>query len=188
VTGSARGEGDHMTVGLATRTATAADARALVALVNSAYRGESSRAGWTTEADLLDGQRVDVARLTETVATPDNVILLHEQDRQPVACVHLERTDDACYLGMLTIRPTLQGAGLGRQLLEAAERWAVDRWGSRSMHMTVIAQRLELIAWYERRGYRRTGETRPFPYGDERFGLPRRGDLRFDVLRKELSP
>lgn len=173
---------------MTTRAAAAADAPALAALVNSAYRGDSSRAGWTTEADLLGGQRIDVERLAETIAAPGNVILLHERDQVLVACVHLERTGDDCYLGMLTVRPTMQRSGLGRQLLEAAERWAVEQWGSRSMQMTVIVQRIELIAWYERHGYGRTGERRPFPYGDERFGLPRRADLAFVVLSKPLSP
>lgn len=176
-----------MTIGLTTRPAATADAPALVALVNSAYRGDSSRAGWTTEADLLGGQRIDIEGLTEMMVRPGNVILLHERDLVPVACVHLERTGEACYLGMLTIHPTLQGAGLGRQMLEAAECWAIEHWSSRTMHMTVIAQRPELIAWYERRGYRRTGECKPFPYGDERFGLPRRDDLAFEVLSKPLS-
>ena len=174
-------------VNVITRPATTAEAAALVALINSAYRGDSSKAGWTTEADLLDGQRVDVEGLTETIARPGNVILLHERDHAPVACVHLERTGEDCYLGLLTIRPTMQGEGLGRQMLEAAERWAIDHWSSRTMHMTVIVQRTELIAWYERRGYRLTGERKPFPYGDERFGLPRRDDLAFEVLRKPLS-
>ena len=169
-----------------TRPATRADAPALVALVNSAYRGESSKAGWTTEADMIGGQRVDLEGLTETIATPGNVILLHVQDQVPVACVHLQRTGENCYLGLLTVRPTAQGSGLGRQLLETGERWAIENWGSRSMHMTVIEQRLELIAWYERRGYRRSGERKPFPYGDERFGLPRRDDLAFEVLCKTL--
>ena len=176
-----------MTIGLVTRPATTEDVPALVALVNSAYRGESSKAGWTTEADLLGGQRVDVEGLTDTIVRPGNVILLHERDRAPVACVHLERTGEDCYLGMLTIQPTRQGAGLGRQMLGIAERWAREHWSSRTMQMTVIVQRTELIAWYERRGYRRTGERRPFPYGDERFGLPRRNDLAFEVLRKLLS-
>jgi GNAT superfamily N-acetyltransferase len=172
---------------LVTRVATLADAAALDALVNSAYRGDSSRAGWTTEADLLAGQRVDVDGLKEVIATPGHVILLSEDERgAPTACLHLERTGDGCYLGMLTVRPTLQGTGLGRQLLAAAERFAVEEWSARSMHMTVIQQRLELIAWYERRGYERTGVSKPFPYGDERFGLPRRSDLVFEVLRKAL--
>jgi ribosomal protein S18 acetylase RimI-like enzyme len=176
-----------VTIGLITRPAVTSDAPALAALVNSAYRGETSKAGWTTEADLLGGQRVDVEGLRETIARPGNVILLHERDHVPVGCVHLERTGENCYLGILTIQPTTQGVGLGRQMLEAAERWATEHWSSRTMHMTVIVQRTELIAWYERRGYRRTGERKPFPYGDERFGLPRRDDLAFEVLRKPLS-
>jgi GNAT superfamily N-acetyltransferase len=176
-----------MTAVFGTRAAIAADAPALVALVNSAYRGDSSKAGWTTEADLLDGQRIDVERLAETIAAADNVVLLHERDDVLLGCVHLERTGDDCHLGMLTVRPGLQGAGLGRHLLEAAERWAIQHWSTRSMYMRVIAQRVELIGWYARRGYRPTGERKPFPYGDERFGLPRRADLVFEVLSKNLS-
>ena len=176
-----------MSAPLPSRLATAADVAALVELVNSAYRGASSKAGWTTEADLLDGQRIDAAGLANKLATPGNVVLLHEQEGAPIACVHLERTGDDCYLGMLTIRPTIQGAGLGRRLLEAAERWAVANWNSRRMHMTVIVQRTELIAWYERRGYARTGRIKPFPYGDEDFGLPRRDDLACEVLEKPLA-
>jgi ribosomal protein S18 acetylase RimI-like enzyme len=171
---------------LVTRAATAADAPELVALINSAFRGESSKTGWTTEADLLGGQRVDVERLAETIAAAHHVVLLHEQNDELVGCVQLQRTGDDCYLGMLTVRPGLQGAGLGRQLLEAAERWAIAHWSSRSMRMSVIVQRVELIAWYERRGYRLTGERKPFPYGDARFGLPRRADLVFEVLWKNL--
>lgn len=170
-----------------TRRATVEDAVALTSLVNAAYRGDSSRAGWTTEADLLDGQRVDIERIAETVTDPHAIILLHERDDGPAACVVLERTGHDCYLGMLTTRPALQGHGLGRQMLESAERWAIQHWSSRAMHMTVIVQRAELIAWYERCGYARTGERKPFPYGDERFGLPRRPDLEFDVLRKSLT-
>ena len=175
-----------MSSGLLIRAAVSADAPALVDLVNSAYRGDSSRQGWTTEADLLGGQRVDVEGLIATIERPGSVILLHETDGAPVACVHLERTGEDCYLGMLTVRPTTQGAHLGRRLLEAAERWALEHWSSRNMHMTVIVQRAELIAWYERRGYRLTGERKPFPYGDARFGLPRRDDLAFEVLCKSL--
>jgi GNAT superfamily N-acetyltransferase len=176
-----------MVSGLATRAASAADAPALATLVNSAYRGASSKAGWTTEADLLGGQRIDVERIVEMIATSGNVILVCEQDHVLVACVHLERTDSDCYLGLLTVQPTRQGVGLGRQLIEAAEGWAIAHWSSRFMHMTVLAQRPELIAWYERRGYSRTGKQKAFPYGDERFGLPRRPDLVFDVLRKPLT-
>ena len=177
--------------GVALRPAREADAAALVALVNSAYRGDPSRAGWTTEADLLGGQRTDEAALREFIAggaaRGDAAMLLHEDAAGPLACVQLERRGERAYLGMLTIRPTAQAAGLGRALLAAAERHARETWGSRAIVMTVIEQRDELIAWYERRGYARTGRFAPFPYGDTRFGEPKRPDLRFVVLEKGLG-
>jgi len=169
------------------RTATVDDAAALDRLVNSAYRGDSSRSGWTTEADLLGGQRTDAEGLRELLSKPDSVVLLHERGDAPIACVHLQRTARGCYLGMLTIEPTLQSAGLGRAMLDAAEAFARREWHSPLMYMTVIIQRDALIAWYERRGYRRSGERRPFPYGDERFGLPLRPDLEFEILVKPLT-
>lgn len=162
----------------------------LSGLVNSAYRGETSKAGWTTEADLLGGQRTDPDQLAETLALNPNagqVVLVHTDAAGLACCVHLERLPEGkAYLGMLTVRPTRQTGGLGRALLAAAEQWAASAWGTQEMQMTVIAQRAELIAWYERRGYRATGETRPFPYGDERFGLPKQSDLYFRVLAKAL--
>ncbi|MEQ1908613.1 MAG: GNAT family N-acetyltransferase [Vicinamibacterales bacterium] len=177
-----------MATPLATRLATETDVPALVALVNSAYRGDSSRAGWTTEADLLDGMRIDAERLSAAVAdAADNAILIHEDEGHLVACVHLQRKDPNCYLGMLTTLPTRQGSGLGRSMIEQAERFAHDHWGSTSMEMTVLTLRQELLAWYERRGYSRTGDRKPFPYGDDKWGLPKRTDLEFYVLRKSLT-
>jgi ribosomal protein S18 acetylase RimI-like enzyme len=168
--------------------ATASDAAEVVALVNSAYRGDSSRAGWTTEADLLGGQRTDVAGILDAIAADERRLLLHRAaEGVLLACVLLERRPGGgCYLGMLTVRPDLQAAGLGRRLLAAAEKYAAAELGASYVEMTVIGVRTELIAWYERRGYARTGERRPFPYGDERFGQPRRPDLAFEVLRKSL--
>ncbi len=177
-----------MTAPLTLRSATPADIPALHALVESAYRGESARAGWTHEADLLGGQRTDAHALAAILAAPDETILIDELDGALAGSVQLRKvTRDIAYLGMFTVAPSLQGAGRGRMLLAAAEAHAARVMGVSRMEMTVIAQRAELIAWYERRGYARTGETRPFPYGDSRFGLPRRDDLVFIVLAKSLA-
>ena len=174
---------------LAIRSASPTDVPAIVALVTSAYRGDASRAGWTTEADLLDGQRTDEAGVRELVEDPSGVILLAERSGELVACCHVRRTEKGeGYFGMFSVSPTLQGGRVGRFVLEAAERVLVERFGCSVCTMTVIVQRSELIAWYERRGYVRTGRFEPFPYGDERFGIPRRPDLRFEVLAKPLVP
>ena len=163
------------------------DVPAIVRLVNGAYRGVSSRRGWTTEADLLGGQRTDAEKIGEMIAAPGSAVLLLHEPTEPCACVHVARqSDEVCYLGMLTVRPDLQGGGVGRQLLAAAESYARQYFGARFMEMTVIDVRRELIAWYERRGYAATGELRPFPYGDARFGVPRVADLRFVVLRRRI--
>jgi GNAT superfamily N-acetyltransferase len=160
---------------------------ALVALVNSAFRGDAGRAGWTTEADLLGGIRIDAERMDAAIAAAEvQAILVHERDSRIVACVHLRQAGGDCHLGMLTTEPAMQGTGLGRRMVATAEHWAVERWRSRRMLMTVLLQRPELVAWYGRLGYVTTGEQRPFPYGDERWGLPKRSDLAFLVLRKPL--
>ncbi|HJT97431.1 MAG TPA: GNAT family N-acetyltransferase [Rhodanobacteraceae bacterium] len=169
------------------RAATREDVPAIVALVESAYRGDVSRGGWTTEADFLDGQRTDAASVGELVARDGSRILLGERDGALLACAHLERRGEKiAYFGMFSVRPDLQGAGVGRAILVEAERIARDEWRAAEMQMTVISIRDELIAWYERRGYRRTGLHSPFPYGDERFGIPKRDDLRFELLVKPL--
>lgn len=169
------------------RRATRRDVSAIVALVESAYRGEASRAGWTTEADLLDGQRTDAREIGELIAGPSSQVILAERGGELVGCVALKAESAHAYLGMLTVRPTLQGGGAGRALLGEAERVAREELGRSTMRMTVIAQRPELLAWYGRRGYAQTGATEPFPYGDARFGLPRRDDLVFVVLTKRLG-
>lgn len=169
------------------RAATLADVPAVVALVESAYRGDSGRRGWTTESDLLDGRRTDDADVGALIARPDSRIVLLERDGRLLGSCHVERQGDAAYFGMFAIDPTQQTGGLGKLLLAQAENIARGEWHCRVMEMTVIVQRAELIAWYERRGYRRTGTYKPFPYGDERFGLPRRDDLRFELLVKELA-
>ena len=168
------------------RHATAADIPALVALVTSAYRGDASRAGWTTEADILDGQRIDPEVLAADIARDRSVVLLAERDGLLLACAHVAEEDGAGYFGMFAVRPDLQGGGVGKAMITEAERIAGQDWGLPVMRMTVIDIRESLIAFYERRGYARTGVTKPFPYGDERFGIPLRDDLRFEVLEKDL--
>ncbi|MFD8263744.1 GNAT family N-acetyltransferase [Streptomyces griseoluteus] len=168
------------------RDATDADVDDLVALVESAYRGDASRAGWTTEADILDGQRTDPEGVRQVIKTPDSRLLVVEREGRIVACCQLEHRGTHAYFGMFAVSPTLQGAGLGKAVMAEAERLARADWGATEMHMTVISVRDDLIGWYERRGYRRTGETTPFPYGDERFGIPRRPDLSFELLVKSL--
>ncbi|WP_059006935.1 GNAT family N-acetyltransferase [Streptomyces specialis] len=173
--------------------ATEADVPALVALVESAYRGEASRAGWTTEADLLGGRRTDAEDVRALVADPGGRLLAAEHGGALVACCHVARHDGtrageaAAWFGMFAVRPVLQGRGLGRRGLAEAERLARATWDAREMRMRVISARTELIGWYERRGYVRTGATSPFPYGDERFGVPRRPDLEFALLVKPLT-
>lgn len=173
------------------RAATPADVGAIVALTESAYRGEASRTGWTTEADFLDGQRTDVADVSGLVTREDARMVLAERDGELLASCLLEKQNDngvpSGYFGMFSVRPNLQNAGIGRALLAEAERIAREEWGCRQMRMSVISIREALIAWYERRGYRRTGDYKPFPYGDERFGIPKRDDLRFEWLVKSLA-
>jgi len=177
---------DTTATGPTFRDATEADIDTLVALIESAYRGDSSRAGWTTEADILEGQRTDPQGVLNVIKSADSRLLTVEQDGRVVACCQLEHRGDHAYFGMFAVSPALQGAGLGKVIIAEAERSARETWGAREMHMTVISVRNDLIAWYERRGYRRTGKMTPFPYGDERFGIPQRDDLQFELLVKEL--
>lgn len=182
---------------LSFRTATHEDIPALIELVTSAYRGDASRQGWTTEADLLDGQRIDADMLRADLDAPDSLVLLGidsaDEDRpRLVACalVAKQASDDkvpTAYFGMFSVSPDVQGGGIGRVVLAEAERLARETLGCARMRMTVIDCRDELIAYYERHGYRRTGTKKPFPYGDPRYGLPKRDDLRFEVIEKKLE-
>jgi len=173
---------------LSFRAAHIDDIASLIELVESAYRGESSRAGWTTEADMLEGQRIDAESLQKTLSAPNNRILVAEKDGEILGCCHIEKQpSSAAYFGMFSVRPGLQGSGIGKCLLEEAERQAREDFDCARMEMTVIDIRESLINFYERRGYSRTGVHKPFPYGDERFGIPKRDDLRFEVLAKDLS-
>jgi ribosomal protein S18 acetylase RimI-like enzyme len=170
------------------RDAVTADIPALHGLIESAYRGEASRAGWTTEADLLDGQRTDPDDLADILADPKQGLLTAWCGDDLVGVVLIaDRGEGTGYFGMLSIRPTLQGGGLGRRLVEAAHAALAERFGARRVRISVLPQRETLIAWYERLGYQRTGDTLPFPYGNPRFGLPKRDDLYFVVMERALQ-
>jgi len=184
------------------------DVDIVVALVQAAYRGETSRQGWTYEADLLEGQRTDAEAVQAIIESPDAMVLLaHRPGSQPgsqlgsqpalrpgskeqelVGCCELAKhTGGVAYFGMFAVWPHLQGEGIGGHLLNEAEEVARRRWGAERMRMTVISRREALIDYYRRRGYVPTGRHEPFPYGDERFGRPLTDDLEFAVLEKVLD-
>ncbi len=146
------------------RPTTLADLPALHAVIERAYRGDSARQGWTHEADLVSGTRTDLPTLQAIIADPAQALLTLFESRTPLGCVNVaNRGDDLAYLGLLCIEPARQGDGLGRDLLAAAEDHARDVFGCAGIEMTVLEQRGELIAYYERRGWQQTGERRPFP-------------------------
>ena len=164
--------------------ATETDIAALVTLVNSAYRGESSKQGWTTEADLLDGSRTDAATLFLEMQNPNQQFLKAvDPFNNLIGCVSLVNKNNLLYLGMLTVQPTIQAKGIGKALLDAAETTAISL-GLHTIEMTVISVRTNLIEWYIRKGYQPTGETLPFPK-DPKFGIQKQA-LVFCVLQKTL--
>lgn len=164
------------------------DVDPLLTLIQSAYRGESSRRGWTTEADILDGQRTDVENLLEILGDSTKALFQGRMNDELVACVLLEKkAQGAAYLGLLTVHPQKQNLGLGKCLLRHCESWAKEQWGVGLIEMTVFSVRKELLDWYERHGYRPTGEVRPFPMNDRRLGIPKVQFLEFFVLAKKIE-
>jgi ribosomal protein S18 acetylase RimI-like enzyme len=169
-----------------------ADLAGIADLVNAAYRGEGGQTGWTSEVGMVDGQRTTIAALKHDLAGSDAVSILVLRDAKDLlACVRLEQTtgihgQTICYIGMLAVRPGAQDRGLGRVMLDRAEAEGIGM-GAHVARMTVVSVRESLIAWYERRGYHRTGETERFPYEGARFGEPLRSDLEFVVLEKPLA-
>lgn len=169
------------------RPAGAGDVARVVELVESAYRGDVSRAGWTTEANFLEGRRTGADDIESILANPGSRMLLAERNGELLACANVAVDDGEGYFGMFSVKPDCQGQGIGALVLAEAERIAAHEWGCKKMRMTVIDIREDLIPFYERRGYARTGIKKPFPYGDERFGIPLREDLRFEILEKALT-
>ncbi len=174
------------TTHLCFRAATLADVPGIVALVESAYRGDSGRRGWTTESDLLDGNRTNKREVSALITKPENRVLLAHRDGAPVACSHIRKKGGSCYFGMFAVDPEQQGCGVGKQMIREAERVAREEYRCGQMEMTVISVRAELIAWYERRGYRRTGKVRPFPSGNGCAGFAKKMALHFELLVKTL--
>jgi len=169
------------------RRAVASDAPQLVMLVRSAYRGSVSRQGWTSEADLVGGDRIDEGQVLDLIERAGSALLVLDDGDGVIACCHLEdRRDGVAWFGTFAVEPKQQGRGVGRRLLAEAEERAADAFGALAMEMTVLAQQEALIGWYERLGFKRTGETRRFP-ADPRHAIPRRDDLHFVVLRKHLN-
>jgi GNAT superfamily N-acetyltransferase len=170
------------------QTATVQECAQLADLVNSAYRGESSKKGWTTEADLLGGQRTDAESLREIIQAPMNQIEIAFDGGKIVGSVHLVHEEsDTLYFGMLTVAPHIQAKGLGKIILNHVEDVA-RRYDLKRLRMTVIPSRAELIAFYERRGFKATGKYEPFPEADPRFGLPKVANLSLKEFEKRLLP
>jgi ribosomal protein S18 acetylase RimI-like enzyme len=166
-------------------TANSNDISALEELLNSTYRGEASKKGWTSEADLVAGDlRTDAATLEKLMQTANAVFLKYVNEENKIeGCVFLEKKGTRLYLGMLSVSPLIQAKGIGKELMAVAESYAREQKCS-SIFMRVVSARHELVAWYERKGYRKTGETEPFPT-DNRFGTPTQ-PLEFIIMEKEV--
>jgi ribosomal protein S18 acetylase RimI-like enzyme len=165
--------------------ATKEDIKKLIPLVNSAYRGEASKKGWTTEANVIQGEtRIDEESLLKMMNDPNAAILTYRNENQILGCVYLQKQNTDLYLGMFSVNPELQGGGIGKKLLVAAEDHARKN-GCDAIVMNVISVRDELIAWYERNGYKDTGERKPFP-DDEKFGKPIQ-PLTFAIFKKQIT-
>jgi ribosomal protein S18 acetylase RimI-like enzyme len=165
--------------------ATKNDISSLVALLDSAYRGEGSKKGWTTEADMIRGdKRTDEPTLNKLMNTPDAIFLKSLNDSGEIeGCVFLHKRESKLYLGMLAVSPGLQAKGTGKQLMKAAEKHAKENNCS-AIFMRVVSGRNELIEWYERQGYQRTGAIEPFPENDP-FGTPNI-PLEFWIMEKSM--
>jgi ribosomal protein S18 acetylase RimI-like enzyme len=176
-----------------------ADYAAVVALANLAYRGTGEQdaeasASWNVETGLIEGPRLTEASLREELEEKPELLVWREEPAEPggprgplMGTVWMQsKGEGVWYLGLLTVRPEVQNRQLGRTLLAAAESYAKER-GGRKITMTVLSGRDALMAWYERRGYRKTGETQPYPYGDGRIGRPLRDDLHFVVMEKSFA-
>lgn len=171
------------------RTATTEDASAIAQLVNQAYRPEPGARGWTHEAELVAGTRTHAGQVQALIAKKDSVILLGLHGPDIVACVHIEKDGSETHFGMLAVRPNLQGAGAGKDMLAYAEDYATRHFRAERFVMVVVSSRKELLSFYLRRGYQQTGAVKAYPL-DAEAGVPKREDLEIEVLHKasNLNP
>ena len=174
------------------RYAEKADTAALVALIERAYRGENAAGKWTSEAHLLTGPRTSVEEIDGLIARDETRFLIAEIDGQLAGCCLLQGLPpepgekiNAAYFGMFAINPDAHGGGLGKKVIAEAERRVQDLWQCNQMVMTVINVRTALIEWYERRGYRLTGATLPFPFSETTGETTR--DFHLSEMRKTLG-
>lgn len=176
---------------LSFRPATEADIPLLLPLIKRAYRGDAAREGWTHEADLVADDRIDHAGLLGKISHPEGVVLIAADSSTGafISCCEVLHQPDTrtCYFGLFAVEPKIQGGGIGKAVMAYAEKFVQEKWGATKMEMTVIWMREELIAWYGRRGYRKTGERREFPYEELVNGEALRDDLWFVVLEKDLT-
>lgn len=173
---------------LVLRPAVDADAAGIAALVNRAYRGETSRAGWTTEADLLEGVRTLPAEVQALIAQPAVWILTGWLDGQLIGtlCAEWHAETQVVHLGLIAVEPSLQNRGIGKALIKSAEQHARQQWQAQFSQMAVIHLRSALICFYQRLGYQPTGETRAFPYQPAMWQAKVK-DLQLILLRKALT-
>jgi N-acetylglutamate synthase-like GNAT family acetyltransferase len=165
------------------RLACQSDAESIAKLVNNAYRPSLVTTGWTNESELVSGSRINVYQVKEAILKPNSNILIEVRNSKIIACVHVEKIGNSCNIGMLTVDPTLQGVGTGKQMLAHAERYAIQEFGSEKFIMTVLSLRIELISFYMRCGYRRTGMVSDYPIV-AKVGIPKLPDLKVEILEK----
>lgn len=168
------------------RIANESDASAIAKLVNSAYRPSSDSAGWTHEAELVAGERTSSAQVAETIKRPNSAILVGSENSEIVACVHIEKEGNNSHIGMLAVSPTLQASGIGKQMLTLAENYAIETFGTEKFILVVVSARSELIAFYLRRGYKKTGSVMDYPLS-EGVGIPKDPALKIEVLEKRSN-
>jgi ribosomal protein S18 acetylase RimI-like enzyme len=168
------------------RLAIDVDAERISALVNQAYRPDSDAMGWTHETELISGPRISTAQVVKLIGGA-GTLLVASDNRGLIGCVHVEPAGGECYIGMLATHPTYQNQGLGRRLLDAAEKLAVDQYNATGFRISLLSFRPELMAYYERRGYKLTGTHSPYPI-DAQVGTPRSQDLQvLDMVKRALS-